>query len=370
MSLLHYYPMQKEIALIFSWLNFLTKKRYDALVSEFGSLEAALPNLNQQVLKSLGCQEETQYIILNRLEEFDSAAYAKELEKRGIALISIEDPEYPVSLQTIADPPVFLYAQGCVDILKQPCIGCVGTRNMSSYGKRVVEDFVPAFIRSGMVTVSGLALGIDAKVAEESMHANGKTVAVLGSGLAGITPAANKAIGKKIVEEGGLILSEYPLDHIPDKYSFPARNRIIAGLSLATVVFEAGEGSGSLITADLALQYSRDVCIVPGPIYDPNYVGSNQAISNGIGQLVTSADEVLEGIGIVGPSAESTVSSTFIAADREEQTVYDLLTSMPQSVSDITEKAKIDAAITNAKLTMLELQGRAKNVGNGMWVAQ
>lgn len=358
--------MERTTALIFSWLNFLNKKRYDILCEKFGSLDQALQHLDQELLAGLGCQEETQFRVLNRLDEFDPDVYAQELSKRSLTLLSLEDDTYPAALRNISDPPVFLYVMGSLDILLQPTIGCVGTRDMSTYGKRVVEHFVPAFVSAGMVTVSGLALGIDAEVAKETIHAGGKTVAVLGNGLADIYPAANKKIAEQIVENGGLVLSEYPLDATPDKFTFPARNRIIAALSLGTVVLEAGEGSGALITADFALEYCKEAFAVPGQIFDPLYRGCHQIISTGQAKLVSSPEQVLQEIGIV--ALEKASVDTFEPEDAEEAAIYSQLTTMPQSTSDLVEKAALDAAIINAKLTMLELAGRVKNVGNGMWV--
>ncbi len=357
--------MERTTALVFSWLNFLTKKRYDILVEKFGSLDEALGHVGEELLKALGCQQETIYRTLNRFDEFDPEIYEGELAKRGICFLSCEDEAYPASLKNIPDFPVFLYYKGSLDILAQPSIGCVGRREMSTYGKRVAEAFVPAFARAGMVTVSGLAKGIDAEVAKETLSAGGKTVAVVGHGLADIYPSANRGLAKEIINSGGLILSEFSLDQSADKFTFPARNRIIAGLSLGTVVLEAGEGSGALITAELALEYGRDVFAVPGDIFDPNFLGCHQIISRGQAKLVCTPEEVLQEIGVVALAAES---HEFQSEDPEEVSIYEALTTMPQSVSDLVDRAELDTAIINAKLTMLELNGSAKNVGNGMWV--
>lgn len=362
--------MDQRITLTWSWLNVLTKKRYDYLLDRFGSLDEALSHIDQELLATLGCREETQLRTLNRLEEFDLKQYQNELTKRSITLISIEDEQYPAALKTIADPPIFLYYKGSLDILNQPTIGCVGTREMSSYGQRVVEHFVPRFVSSGMVTVSGLAKGIDACVAQETISAGGKTIAVLGHGLADVYPSSNRALAENIIEHGGLLLSEYPLDHIPDKYTFPARNRIIAALSLGTVVLEAGKESGALITAELALEYGRDAFAVPGQIFDPHYQGCHQIIARGQAQLVVSPEEVLQSIGVI-VSVEAHHGAplhNYTPTDMEEEIIYTNLTTMPQSVSELVEKAQLAAAVINAKLTVLELAGVAKNVGNGMWV--
>lgn len=359
--------MHPSTALAWSWLNVLTKKRYDALVAAYGDLDAALEAVDMELLMKLGCKEETAMKAINRLDEFDADAYARELEKRDILFLSMEDEVYPAALREIADPPVFLYYRGLLHILSEPCIACVGTRAMSAYGKRVAGLFVPAFVRSGMVTVSGLAEGIDAAVAKESLAAGGKTVAVLGHGLGSIYPRGNAKLAEEIVDGGGLLLSEFPLDMMPDKFTFPARNRIIAGLSLGTVVFEAGDGSGAIITADLALEYGRECFAVPGQVFDENFIGCHQLIASGRAALVTHPDEVLRELGVV-TSSGAAPAREYCTDDPDEAAIFKSLSMMPQSVDDLVAKAALQAAVISAKLTMLEIRGAARNVGGGMWV--
>jgi DNA processing protein len=217
------------------------------------------------------------------------------------------------------------------------------------------------------VTVSGLALGVDAEVAKETIRAGGKTVAVLGHGLGQIYPKPNAVLADQIVKNGGLLLSEFPLDAQPDKYTFPARNRIIAGLSLGTIVIEAAQGSGSLITAALALEYGRDVFATCGSIFDPLFAGCHEIISKGTAKLVSDPQSVLAEIGIRA-FAQSQQSSLFVAESDDEQLVWASLSSMPIPLDDIVVKSKLNAAMANAVLTMLELRGAVKNVGGGQWV--
>ena len=348
-------------------MNILNTKRYEALLSTYGTLDAAFSQISLELLQTLGCREDSAMLAMNRLEEFDPEAYGALLQKKDIRLISCEDTEYPSLLAEIDDRPIFLYARGDLTILDQPCIALVGTREMSDYGKRVVGAFVPEFVSAGMVTVSGLAYGIDAEVAQITVRSSGRTVAVLGHGLGMIYPKANQRLADEVVEAGGLILSEFPLDTRPDKFTFPARNRIIAGLSIGTVVLEAAEGSGSLITAELALDYNRDVFAVPGQIFDPNYAGCHQLISRGAGKLVTKAADVLQDIGIVA-SSRAPSENSFTPESPEEGSVFSVLTSLPQSIDDLLVSLTLDAASLTALLTVLELKGAAKNVGSGQWV--
>jgi len=350
-----------------SWLNVLTKKRYDALCEAYGSLEAALPHVNKQLLRGLGCREETVPRVLNRLQSFDVHTCTTQLQKRGLCVISIEDPDYPDLLRHIGDPPVFLSYKGDLGLLQQPCIAAVGTRKMSSYGKRVTELLIPALVRAGLVTVSGLAYGIDTQVARETLAAYGRTVAVLGHGLGSLYPKSNTSLAEEIIEKGGLLLSEFPLDAPPDTYTFPARNRIIAGLSKGTLVLEAGEGSGALITADLALEYGRDVFAVPGQIFQTHVAGCHSYIAQGRAKLVAKASDILEDFGVT-TTADTVKKPLYVPQNDTEAVLLHVLTAMPQSAGDLQERSGLSAAQTNATLTILELAGVAKNTGNGLWV--
>lgn len=344
----------------------LTLKRLRSLEDKYKTAEAALGSLSEEMLQTLGLKPETALKALVRLEEFDVHGYEQELEKRSIRLFSIDDPEYPAMLRNIPDAPVFLYVRGDLGVLSEPCIALVGSREMSDEGKRVIEHFVGPIVAAGCTTVSGLAYGVDGEVAKETLHVGGKTVAVLGSGLASVYPKAHERLADEIVARGGLVMSEFPLDTQPDKYTFPARNRIIAGLSLATIVIEAAEESGSLITAELALEYGREVCAVPGSIFDPGHAGCHQLIATGQAKLVSSAQDVLAEVGIV--ARESMQPTLFVAANPDEEAVAGALSSLPSALDDIVVKAKLEAATIGAVLTILELKGAARNVGGGKWV--
>lgn len=352
--------------LLWAELGVLNKERFEAVQEVYGDFRTAQKHLGPEMLKGLGCRQDTIEKLMVMLDEFDEAKTEQRLAKEKIALISITDPKYPLRLRNIGDPPVFLYAKGDMSILEQPCVALVGTRKMSAYGRRVTEDFTPEMSKAGVVTVSGLARGVDTLVAEETLRAGGKTVAVLGHGFVHVAPASRRKLAEEIVEKGGLILSEFPLDYAGEIYSFPARNRIIAGLSIATVVLEAPEGSGALITANLALDYSRDVFVVPGNIYDANYAGSNLFISKGFARLVTTPVQVLEDIGVVAPAPGD--RPVYQPQNTQEEMLYPLLTTMPQRTDDLVTKSALTAAQVSATLTMLELAGAAKNVGQGQWV--
>ncbi len=358
--------MTEDSALTWWWLNVLNRRRFDALSHLFGDLDTALESLDFDMLRDMGVRETYAEETLKRLSAVHPPNVRERMKTLGVSLCSIEDEIYPAQLREIADPPIFLSYIGDISILQHPCIAVVGTRRMSPYGRRVVETFVPAFARSSLVTVSGLALGIDAAVAKDTMDAGGKTVAALGHGLSAIYPKANERLAAKIIAGGGLLLSEFPLDLQPDTYTFPARNRIIAGLSLGTLVAEAPSSSGAIITAELALEYGRDVFAVPGPIFDEHAVGCHRLIADGHARLVTSPTDVLKELGII--ASPDRPRPIFQAATPEQQCIYDALSGMPQTMDDLVPRTKLDAPSIGTALTLMELTGVVRNVGSGQWV--
>ncbi len=353
--------------LLWSALRVLTKDRLEAITQVFGGLEEATGHVNEEFLRGLGCRAETVRNVLARKEEFDAEKEVEQIQRRGISLLMLGDAQYPKRLSEIGDPPVFLYCRGDVSLLEQPCVALVGTRRMSGYGRRVTQEFVPALVRAGMVTVSGLARGIDAEVAKETLKAGGKTVAVLGHGLGMIFPKSNLELSERILKDGGLLLSEFPLMMEPESFTFPARNRIIAGASIATVVLEAPQESGAIITAKLALEYSREVFAVPGQIFDPQYAGCNALIACAQAKLARDPVAVLREIGIIVPDEGSRVCA-YKPQNPDEETLLTALTTMPQPIDELVARSRLPASAVSAALTVMELMGGVKNVGGGMWV--
>lgn len=357
--------MQPETALLFWWLHCLNKKRYDALVERCGTLDAALGELSPALLKAIGLKQDSIEKLFARLEEFDAERSLPRFRDAGIGVVSIEDDAYPRLLKETADPPVFLSYRGDLSTLDHPCVAVVGTREMSDYGRRVTEWLVPPLIRAECTVVSGLAYGIDAVAAQCAIDRGGRTVAVLGSGFGQLYPKQHDRLADAIVASGGLLLSEYPYDELPNQHAFPERNRVVAGLALATVVVEAPERSGSLITARLALEENRDVFACPGPLFDPKSEGVHRLIAEGQAQLLRSPDDVLRTIGVVAPS--SATRKHFAPSSPGEASVYAHLTSMPIAMDDLVARTGKTAGELAAALTMLELAGAAAKAGGG-WV--
>lgn len=211
--------------------------------------------------------------------------------------INIENKFYPQQLKNIYNPPNKIYVLGNKEILKESGIAIVGARRATEYGKKVAFEFSKELSASGINIISGLALGIDtyAHLGTLQQDGPGKTIAVLGSGLDVIYPKQNIYLAKEILKRGGCIISEYPLGTKPEKLHFPQRNRIISGLSKGVLVVEASEKSGSLITADFALEQGKDVFAVPGDISKLTSIGTNSLIKQGA-KLVTNYIDILEEI--------------------------------------------------------------------------
>mgnify|MGYP004701831217 CR=1 FL=1 len=208
------------------------------------------------------------------------------MKKNNIDIISIEDKQYPNILKEIYDPPICLYIRGNKEILNNKSISIVGCRKATDYGRKVARDFAYNISKQDINIISGLAIGIDSEAHLGAVEANKKTIAVLGNGLDTIYPKENINLSQKILDSGGTIISEYPLGTKPKKENFPARNRIISGMSNGLLVVEAKEKSGTLITVDFALEQGRDVFVVPGNIVSENSAGTNDLIKQGA-KLVT-----------------------------------------------------------------------------------
>ena len=211
--------------------------------------------------------------------------------------IYIENNEYPEQLRNIYNPPLKIYVLGDKELLKQRGIAVVGTRKATEYGKKVALQISKNLSKNGINIISGLALGIDEYAHLGTLYSDckGKTIAVLGSGIDNIYPKQNINLAKKIIKNGGCIISEYPVGTKPDKCNFPQRNRIISGLSNGVVVVEASEKSGALITADFALEQGKEVFAIPGNILMSGSIGTNNLIKQGA-KLVTSYIDILEEI--------------------------------------------------------------------------
>ena len=221
--------------------------------------------------------------------------YIDYMEKEKIQIITIDDEEYPENLKMIEDYPMYLYTKGNIELLNKKSIAIVGTRNCTDYGKKVAYDMASKLARNNIVVVSGLAKGIDTFSHIGTLNRNSSTIAVLGSGIDKIYPKENEKLAQKILTKDGLIISEYIMGSKIEKSNFPARNRIISGISSGLLVIEAPKRSGALITVDFALEQGKEVYAVPGNINSVYSKGTNQLLKEGA-KLVESIDDILQEI--------------------------------------------------------------------------
>lgn len=263
------------------------------------------------------------------------------------------DVRYPGALERIPDPPAGLYCRGNTALLDTFCIAVVGTRLASDYGHRVAADFAGALAADGITVVSGMALGIDAIAHRAALDAGGNTIAVLGTGIENLWPKENERLGERIIEEGGLVVSEHPGAKPGNKGAFPERNRIIAGLSKGVLVAEAAVKSGSLITARLAAEQGRDVFAVPGSIYWPRSAGTNWLLAQGA-YPAHGPQDILEHYGRGSGGARKTVSTSDPA---QEGILAVLRTGGPATLDALVAAAGGDPSQTMAAVALMELRG-------------
>jgi len=297
---------------------------------------------------------------LNLGEELDK------IRQAGIDLITLESPNYPPLLRQIFDPPFLLYTQGEIRDWPTP-LAVVGSRNYSPYGRRAVTDLVTELAQAGLTIVSGLALGIDSLAHEAALQAGGLTVAVLGSGLGQIYPSSHRQLAEDILSNGGALISEYSPNAMPMKFFFPQRNRIIAGLSLGVLVVEGGLLSGSLITAQRALESNREIMAVPGDIYRETSAGANSLIQRGA-KMVTQAADVLEVFNLQAAMEKIEIKTKWQPSDPTEIAIAQHLGSEPIHIDKLAELTTLDISLLNSTLSLLEITGKVRHLGGMNYV--
>ena len=285
---------------------------------------------------------------------FDEGAYRASLAARSLRFVGRGEPEYPPLLRELHDPPPGLFVRGSpeLELLHRPAVAIVGARACSAYGSQVARLLARELAGAGLVVVSGLARGVDGEAHRGALDAGGITVAVLGSGVDRDYPAAHAQLATRICERG-LVVSEYAPGVEPAPWRFPARNRVIAALTAATVVVEARERSGALITADFALEAGREVFAVPGEISSALSSGTNALLRLGATPL-TAATDVLEALGVEAPEAPP------LELDGDAARVLDVLAAAAAGVDELVRGTGLDAAAVATALAELELAGAVR----------
>ena len=316
------------------------------------------------------------YKNLNCILNAEHKEYAKKcLEvatKRGIKILTVADDDYPSYLKNIYDPPTVLYIKGNIES-NEKCVAIVGSRNATMYGLENAKNIAYELAKCGVTVVSGLARGIDSFAHKGAINGKGRTVAVLGCGVDNIYPHENKRLAEEI-EKAGAVISEYPPGTPPVPQNFPARNRIISGISFGTVVIEAGERSGSLITANFALEQGRDVFAVPGNLGSSNSVGTNKLIKDGA-KMVTGISDILDEIKWIDESGRMEFCDNFIKKqeepmlelDDDERAIAHCLIDGPMHVDSIAYSTGLMIKDVNALLIMLELKAVVEQLPGKMF---
>lgn len=353
--------------LAFTKLNLFRHKNFSFYKKFFNSLQSFWT----ASISALIDAKVTEQLATNFVAERKSINPDQELEillKHEIAVLLFDDADYPNLLKEISSPPLLIFYRGNKNILKQQLLAIVGTRRFSSYGKQISIQLSQEVINNKLIPISGLAFGIDTLVHKTCVENNYPTVAVLGCGIddASIYPRSNYRLAREIINNNGLIISEYAPETEPLKHHFPARNRLISGLSLGTLVTEARQKSGALITAHFALEQNREVFAVPGPITQATSDGTNNLIKLGA-KAVTNIQDILTELNI--PQKVAIQKTREVVPDSSEETeILNQLSTEPKHINEIAFACQKSITYINAKLLLLEMKGRVSNLGNMQFI--
>ncbi len=355
---------ERQALVALSQVSHIGPVRLGRLRDHFGSLDRAWEAADgdlRGVLDERACRE-----VLRARERISPREIMDRIARSGADVVTVLDDVYPRILREIPGPPPVLYVRGALPAQDEPTVAIVGTRRATSYGREATARIASELALAGVTVVSGLAKGIDGFAHRAALESGGRTVAVMASGVDIVYPPEHRQLAERIVESGALV-SDYPPGAKADAPNFPARNRIISGLSLATVVIEAPSRSGALITVGFAADQGRDVYAVPGSILSPASEGSNRLLRQGAIPL-TSAADLLDDLKLAPSVAEEPEQIAFPMTD-EERSLYALVTSEPQHIDELAYGAGFTIAAASALLTMLELKGLVVNAGAQHYMA-
>lgn len=349
-----------KYAIAFNKVSGVGRARMALLEGHFGSLRQAW-EASSAALAEAGLDRPTARRVATRKEAIDPAVELGKVEAAGVRAITWHDADYPARLGEIYDKPPLLFIRGELDAKDERSVAVVGTRRPSAYGRQAAYQLTSDLARAGVTVVSGLARGIDAVAHRAAIEAGERTIAILGSGIDVVYPREHASLAGQIVENGAIV-SEHPMGARPDAQNFPRRNRIISGMTLGTVVIEAPEGSGALLTAMHALEQDREVFAPPGSIFSPASQGANQLIRDSGAKLVTDAQDVLAELNLSSVTHQLELAA-FFPEDEAEIAVLKFVTFDPIHIDDITRNSALAASTVSSALTMMELKGLIKQVG-------
>jgi DNA processing protein len=360
-----------------SWIGLNTipgvgRTTFRKLVSRFGTPEQAL-SASEEELKKTGGLSDT---LVNEVRTYPWREHAEqELAKArdaGVAIVTLDDADYPVQLRNSPDPPLYLYVKGELLPEDAKAVAIVGTRKPTHYGLTMTHRIAYELASAGLTIVSGMARGIDTQAHRGALAAKGRTIAVLGCGIDVAYPPENRGLIDQIGRSGlGAVVAENPFGTKPEAGYFPARNRIISGLAQGTVIIEAAEDSGSLITAEYAVKQGRQLFALPGNIGSPNSRGPNSLIKEGA-LLVEDADDILKALRLprTGGKRTSPEPAPRIPLTQEEEAVFRHITNEPKHIDMIMTESGATAGKISGLLITLELKGLARQLPGKFFVRE
>ncbi|MBG0785034.1 MAG: DNA-protecting protein DprA [Anaerolineaceae bacterium] len=358
-------PNEKIYWIGFNLVRGIGSVRFQQILAFFGDLALAW-QAPAQAFREAGLPEKTIENLIKLRDEIELDQFYDSIQAQNITVLTLPDPDYPRLLREITQPPPVLYIRGELTPADDFSVAMVGTRKVTAYGQQITRDTSTFLAGHGLTIVSGLARGVDGLAHQHALQAGGRTIAVLGSGVDVIYPPEHRKLAEAIIENGAII-SDYPLGTQPEGVNFPPRNRIISGLSLATIVVEAGDRSGALITADFAVEQGRDVFAVPGNVLSPMSQGTNRLIQNGAYAMISPQD-VLDALGLAQVSDFQAARQT-LPADTTEAKILQVLDYEPVHVDEICHAAGLPVETVTAALTMMELKGMVQHVGGMRYTA-
>lgn len=343
----------------FHRVQFIGPTRIDRLLRKFGSLQAAW-DASPTALRAVLDERSVESLLTTR-RRLDLDAMMERYAASGVTVVTRLDPGYPRLLAEIPAPPPVLYVRGTLLEQDATAVAIVGTRRATAYGREVSDRLGTELAAAGVTIVSGLARGIDAAAHQAALRAGGRTIAVLGSGPDVIYPPEHRHLAEQVIATGAVV-SDYPPGRKPDAQNFPARNRIISGLSLGVIIAEAPARSGALITADFAADQGREVFVVPGSILSGSGAGGLRLLRDGA-RLIGSAEDVLEDLRLLERSSPAASQLSLAFESEQERRLHALLTGEGQHIDDLAAALNLPIGDVSALLLTMELKGMVRNSG-------
>ncbi len=351
---------EKKYYLAFSNFPGVGPIKFEKIIREFGSAKDAWNASSLALKQILGEKLTVKFEVFRKT--FEMERYEENLTKQKISYICSFEKSYPKRLKTIKNPPIILYSKGKLGLnSEQKFLAIVGTRKITSYGKSITKMFAGELAEQGLIIVSGLAIGVDSLAHTACLDSHGITVAVMGNGVDICFPRENQKVYDRIISEGGAIISEYPPGEKPSIGSFPARNRIVAGISDGILVTEGASDSGSLITANFGLEFGRKVFAVPGPITSSLSAAPLKLIEKGA-KLVVTSEDIMRELGIKNHELRKN-KKKYESLNLEERKIVELIENESLSFDEIVRSLKLDPSRVGTILSMMEMRGVIKNSG-------